>query len=206
MDDKFEKIIKEHAGEIFGQGAGLPDGHRKRFEQQIKEHKAQCEASVLPADKIMTATSGRFSETAAHELQFDRDIIPGLAGSTIDGRHDAAPVKKWLVAIAATAAVLAGIVFMLNRPENKQHGTELADVRNYYNMQLEEQFEITRQLALNIDGAHRETLLAGIEQIENDPIPDVQAPDDEYIVLIVNVYEKKIETLRNIQNIIEGNI
>ncbi|MDR0697674.1 MAG: hypothetical protein LBG28_00425 [Tannerella sp.] len=193
LDDKFEEIIRAHAGEIFGQVAGLPDGHRKRFEQRLKEYKERCGVPVLSADCRQSARATSLKH----------------ADSATDCRHVSSAVsmkKRWIAIVATAAAVLAGIVFMLNLPEDKQHGTELADIRNYYNMQLEEQSEVTRQLALNVDDAHRTALLADIERIENDPIPDVQVPNDEYIVLIVNVYEKKIEILRNIQYVIRGNI
>jgi hypothetical protein len=43
-----------------------------------------------------------------------------------------------------------------------------------------------------------------VEFIENKPVPDIQIPDDEYIILIASFYTRKIETLQNIQNIIKA--
>jgi hypothetical protein len=181
LKDKFETIIKEHAGEIFGQDAALPDGHRKRFEQRLADRTPRTDSAALAGS------------AASRELAVDRRHVDRVTY-----------LKKWLT--AAAAAVLAGILFLLNRPADEPHGTELADVRNYYSMQLEEQADATRHLALNVDDACRETLLAGIERIENIPIPEVQIPDDEYIVLIATVYENKMEALQNIQNIIRERI
>jgi len=82
---------------------------------------------------------------------------------------------------------------------------ELADVRNYYSMQLEEQIEATKLLIQNVNEEYRKDLLDNIEQIGNEPVPDVQIPDDEYIVLIANVYSNKIEVLQNLQDLIREN-
>ena len=110
--------------------------------------------------------------------------------------------KKRFIATVAAAAIFDGFIFLLNPFTGKQQGSELADVRNYYNMKLEEQADATRQLIRQVDKTHREVLLANVEYVENEPVPDLQIPDDEYIILIVSVYTNKIETLRNIQEVI----
>jgi hypothetical protein len=161
-ENRLERKIREHAGEIFGSGAALPAGHRERFEQRLKP-----------------------------------------AGRTGKGARKPGGLKKWLIAsVAAAASAVAGFIFL---PDSRS-GSELSDVRNYYNMQLEEQIDVTRQLIRHVGESGRKELLAGIEQIENEPVPDVQVPDDEYIVLIAEVYTEKIETLQQLQNIIREHI
>ena len=109
--------------------------------------------------------------------------------------------KTGLITTAA-AAVLTGFIFLLNPFAVKQQNTELADVRNYYNMLLEEEVETTLQLIQQVDETLREILLDNVELIENEPIPDVQITDDEYIILVASLYTNKIEILQNMQNII----
>lgn len=161
-DHKFENKIKE----IFESRVELPDGHRERFEQRLKNR---------------------------------RDANAG-----IDRPSRVISFNKWLTVAAAAAAILVGLIFIIDPSEEaQQQGTELADVRNYYRLLLEEQADATRQLAQKVDGKHREVLLANIERIENLTVPEVQIPDDEYIVLIADVYTGKIESLQNIQNILK---
>ncbi|MDR2916835.1 MAG: hypothetical protein LBV74_18735 [Tannerella sp.] len=186
FDDKFENRLREHAGELFGPGKEPPAGHRARFEQRLKELEA---GQNVPGNKEM---SGSIMQTEnASEVQKSGRIIT---------------LKKRLITAVAAAAILAGFVFLLNPFAEKQQDSELADVRNYYNMKLEEQADLTRQLIQHVDKTHREVLLANVEYIENEPIPELQIPDDEYIILIASVYTNKIETLRNIQEVIRENI
>ncbi|MDR2147332.1 MAG: hypothetical protein LBE91_12815 [Tannerella sp.] len=113
--------------------------------------------------------------------------------------------RKWkirLIATVAAAAVIAGFVFFPNLFAAKQQNDEPANVRSYYNMLLKEQAEATRQLIRQVDETHREVLYANVELIENNPAPDVQLPDDEYVILIADFYRNKIERLQNIQDII----
>jgi hypothetical protein len=114
--------------------------------------------------------------------------------------------KRSIASVAVAAAVVAGFVFLPDPSAGIRPDPELADVWNYYRMQLEEQIDATKELIRHVDEAHREELLADIEQIENEPVPKVQLTDDEYIVLIADVYTGKIETLQNLQEIIRKNI
>jgi hypothetical protein len=78
------------------------------------------------------------------------------------------------------------------------------DVYNYYSILLEEQAETTRQLIQQTtEGTNRDILFVNVDLIENEPLPDVQLTNDDYIVLIADFYTYKIETLQNIQNIIK---
>ncbi|MDR1380708.1 MAG: hypothetical protein LBJ47_04425 [Tannerella sp.] len=186
--DKFEKTVKKHAAEIFGQHAELPAGHRERFEQRLGTHGERTrEAGCQPA--LMPMSDAR---------SWERTREAGCKAR----RGRVAAIRKWLIATAAVAAALAAaILFRPNPPAEQDSG--LTEVRSYYGLQLEEQADATRQLAFHMDSLHREALLAGIERIEREPVPDMQIPDDEYIVLIVNLYESRMETLRNIRDIIE---
>jgi hypothetical protein len=111
--------------------------------------------------------------------------------------------RLFTVTILISAAMIAGFVFLLNLTTEPPSRSELAEVSHYYHMQLEEQADITKRLVQSMEHSNREALLANIEEIENEPVPAVQIPDDEYIILISTVYTHKIEALQNIQNIIK---
>lgn len=176
-DNKLENKIKEYTGEIFGKGTEPPAGHRERFEHRLKAFQAgYSTSSTLNVSVEQPATFRKSTKVVS--------------------------LRKWLAASVAAAAVIISFVLLLNPPVENQSEPALADVRNYYNMQLEEQADVTRQLVMQVDEAYREVWLTNIEQIESESIPDVQIPDDEYIVLIADVYTNKIEILQNMQNII----
>ncbi|MDR1221902.1 MAG: hypothetical protein LBL07_03365 [Tannerella sp.] len=162
-----------------------------KLEQKIREHFGEIFGSDLELP-------------SGHRERFERQLKS--AGQRGRDAQKAGRLKKWLIASVAAAAAVTGFLLLTDPSAESRSGPELADVRNYYSMQLEEQVDATRQLIRHVDEAHREELLADIEQIENEPVPDVQIPDDEYIVLIAGVYTKKIETLRNLQDIIRENI
>jgi len=113
--------------------------------------------------------------------------------------------KKWLVTTIAVAAVFIGFIFLLNPFAAKQQSTTLTDVRNYYSMLLEEEALTTLLLIQQVDEVNREILLANVDLIENDPLPEVQITDEDYIILIADFYSTKIESLQNMQNIIMTN-
>ena len=178
FDDKFEKIIKSHSGEIFGHGIEPSAEHRERFEQRLR---MECTKENVHRDGMGTVV----------DMQVSGKVLP---------------LKRFLVAAISTAAVIAGIIILVFLSADKTQGTELADVQNYYNMRLEEQVDAAKLLVQNIDEEeHRMFLLANIEKIESIPVPDVQITDDEYIVLIANVYSDKIEALQNIQSLLREN-
>ena len=108
--------------------------------------------------------------------------------------------KIRLTTAVASAAVLAGVVFLLNQYVKKAEESELSIVRSYYHLLLEEKADATRQLILQVDESHRDILFSNVDYIEDEPMPDVQLPDDEFIKLITGFYSKKIETLQNLQN------
>ena len=184
FEDKFENEIKKRAGEIFGQEINLPAGHRERFEQRLREQNA-ADASDASVTEI---------------LEDNKD-----AAIVAHNQNKVIPLRKIIATIAA-AAIFVGFLIIHNIQADDSPSTELAEVRNYYNLLLEEQIDATKQLIQNIDEeGRREALLENIEQI-NSPIPEVQMPDDEYIILIANVYTSKIESLQDLQDILKDNI
>ena len=141
-----------------------------------------------------------------HRRRFEQRLKAVRVGQeeTVDGKPG--KIASWKVGLfttVAAAAVVIGFVFLLNPFAKEQNNHALAEVRNYYNILLEEQADATRQLIRQVDESYRETLFANVDFIENEPLPDVQIPDDEYIILIAGFYATKIETLQNIQNIIK---
>ena len=187
-NNQFETKLKKHANDIFGMGKELPDGHRERFEQRLKDFSSQ----LRNADSLQSNSNDN-EETLFTENQ---QINPGKTVLW----------KKWLITTATTAAILAGIVFILNPFAVEQQSQTLTNVRNYYNILLEEETVATRLLIQQVDEVNQEILLANVDLIKNDPLPDVQMPDDDYIVLIAEFYMYKIEILQNIQDAIRTNI
>ena len=182
FEDKFENEIKKHAGEIFGQEINLPAGHREKFEQRLRE---QNTADATNADTT--------------------EILEDAKGAAIvaNNQRKVVPLRKIIAAIAA-AAVFVGFIIIHNIQIDDSQSTELAEVRNYFNFLLEEQVEATKLLVSKIEEEdYRKFLNSNIEQIENTAVPDVQITDEDYIVLIANVYTDKIEALQNMQNIIK---
>jgi hypothetical protein len=177
-NNQFEDRLKEHAETLFGQGKEPPAGHRARFEQRLRE--------------MDVANNRAFDSTT----QTGRAEVTHKSGKTVLW-------KAWLITTVAAAAVLIGVVCLLHPFSAEQQSPTIADVRNYYSVLLEEQAESTRQLIQQVDETNRKVLFDEVDLVENDPLPDIQIPDDEYIVLIASFYTYKIEELQNIQNIIK---
>jgi len=161
-----------------------------QFEKRLKDH---AETIFGQGKKL----------PAGHRERFDLRLKEFNSGLTV--KSTAKKRTAWKALSLAIAAVLAGIVFLWNPSVENQPNTELTEVRNYYNMLLEEQAEATRQLIMQVDENQREILFSNVDLIENEPTPEVQIPDDEYIILIASFYTNKIESLQNIQEIIRMN-
>lgn len=181
---QLEDRLKQHAKELFGQEKEPPAGHRERFEQRLKDF------SLRVADDQ--------SQTDGNNSKYDIAGSVTAKQSIITTRNR----KIWIITTIAAAAVLVGFVFLLNPFAFEQQNPTLAEVRSFYSIQLEEKAEATRQLIQQVDEINREILLVNVDLIENDSLPDVQMPDDEYIVLIAGFYSYKIEILQNIQDLI----
>ena len=187
-NNQFETKLKKHADDLFGKEKELPDGHRERFEQRLKDFTSQ----ISSIDSLQLNSK----DNEGTLFTENRQSNPGKVVIW----------KRWLISTVAAAAVLAGIVFILNPFTDEQQSQTLTNVRNYYNILLEEETVATRLLIQQVDEANQEILLANVDLIENDPLPDVQMPDDDYIVLIAGFYTYKIEILQNIQSAIRTNI
>ena len=182
LDDRFENEIKKHAENIFGKGSELPEGHRERFEQRLKERRN---------------SSTDNDDRSKSEIVPDTGIVKQKKGIIVQ-------FEKWFAGAAAVAAVIIGFIFLKDTTAEDNDAPRIEDVRNYYSMQLEEQVEATKLLVSKVDEEdYRKFLSSNIEQIENTGVPDVQVTDEEYIVLIANVYTDKIEALQNMQNILK---
>lgn len=159
----------------------------EQIEKKIRAHAVEIFGGTLPE---------------GHRERFEQRLRTSAAAARGGKASGKRPSTRWQ--IAAAAAMLAGALILWNRPA-EGGATALAEVRNYYEMQLASQAEAVRQQALSLDGVCRETLLEHIAQIENAPTPEVQIPDDDYIVLIVHLYEDRRDALQHIQQIIEMN-
>ena len=192
FNDKFENEVKKRASEILEQGKEPPAGHRERFEQRLKE-----------PQKVELNINKSLGVRRTSEQPYCNDETATVAGKS----RKVVLLRKVLVAVTAAAAVIAGFVILHNRSTEESHESMIVDVRNYYDMKLEEQIDATKQLLQSINqDEQRMIILANIEQIKKETVPDVQIPDDEYIILIANVYTNKIEVLQNLQNVIKDNI
>ena len=141
-----------------------------------------------------------------HRQRFEQRLKAVRVGLKEDVAGKSGKITSWkigFITAVAVAATLIGFVFLLNPFAKEQSSHALVEVQNYYNMLLEEQADVTRQLIRQVDETHRETLFANVDFIENESLPDVQITDDEYIILIASFYSTKIETLQNLQNIIK---
>ena len=187
LDDRFESEVKKHAGDIFGQNCELPEGHRERFEQRLKARRGN----------LMDDNEQKY---IISEPEKELDNIPDT--ETVKQKKGIfIQFEKWFAGAAAVAAVIACFIFLTDTTTEEQDGSRIEDVRNYYSMQLEEQVDATKTLAQGIrEEKYRDALLVNIERIESEPVPDVVMPDDDYIVLMANIYTKKIEVLKNIQS------
>ena len=190
FDNRFENEVKKHAGEIFGQDIQLPAGHRERFEQRLKTLQGSLTDNNEQNEKISEPVNESGNVHSAEYAKQKKGRVVQFG--------------KWLVGAIAAAAVIAGFIFLTDTATEDQDGPRIEDVRNFYSMQLEKQVDATKALAQGInEEKYRDDLLSNIELIENEPVPDVIMPDDEYIVLMANIYTKKIEILKNIQDKIE---
>jgi len=156
----------------------------ERLEQQIREHAGSIFGKELPS---------------GHRDRFEARLDTGARTF---------PLRKTALYLTAIAAAVAGIVFMAgyHTTAAEEPDTRIADVRNYYDVQLEEQTDATIELLQDLNQADNHFLLANIEQLRNQPLPDVQLTDDDYIILIAQVYTRRLESLQQIQDAIKSTI
>ncbi|MDR1602810.1 MAG: hypothetical protein LBS42_10340 [Tannerella sp.] len=114
------------------------------------------------------------------------------------------PVPVRIITVCTTAAAaIAAAVFLLTtfvRPVDDRDDESFDDVRNYYNMLLEDEIESTEQILLTIDNRYREEIRQDIEFIRSET--SFMESGEQNKVLLVNIYSSKIEALQHIRNIL----
>jgi len=193
IDSQLEVQMKENAEVIFGQRKELPPGHRERFEQRLKLNRLRQGERFVK--RLQTCKAG-------DDVEQDKPVLKKVRAKATDKSGKAVSVKTWIISSAATAAIITGLVFLLNPFAVKSQSIDIVELYFYYNLQLEEQAAFTRHLIQQVDEANRAILFANVEYIENEPIPDVHLTDNEFALLVACFFEKKIETLQNIQDLI----
>jgi putative component of toxin-antitoxin plasmid stabilization module len=191
MNDRWIDRTEADMEAIFGREGVLPDGHRERFERRLRWFHAERRGDgrlVTPGAWKVQAGEGDRVFVSQKRAVAQRAMIRG----------------GWMMAAAVFvgAAMVVGFVWLLNPATEEPVRSELAEVRSYYHAQLEEQAGVTKCLVRRVEAANRDVLLASIEEIEREPVPEVQIPDEDYIVLIARVYAHKMEALQKIQNIV----
>ncbi|MDR1346942.1 MAG: hypothetical protein LBJ63_00710 [Prevotellaceae bacterium] len=113
------------------------------------------------------------------------------------------PYLKYVVA----AAAIAVIAFFVFKPEKTYDGNiasadiNIAEVKQYYAMQLNDEIDATKELLQNIDEQYRNEILGDIKLMELDENKIPNALDNERkAALIVSIYRRKIESLQNLQS------
>ena len=117
------------------------------------------------------------------------------------------PVYK-IISYISIAAVFAGCVFLLQRTlklDDTYEGESLAEVQNYYSMQLQEKIESIEQLLQKVDEEERSNLMHDIESIQKEADFSIQDSDEKNTAFIVMTYSSKIEALQHIHNILSDN-
>ncbi|MDR1984031.1 MAG: hypothetical protein LBQ28_04315 [Prevotellaceae bacterium] len=112
------------------------------------------------------------------------------------------PYLKYVAAAAIIVATL--FVFKPETAENDNtayENTRIVEVERYYAMRLDEEIDVTKELLKNIDKQYSSEILGDIQlmRIDKGNLPNA-LNDDRKAAIIVSVYSKKIESLKNIQN------
>ncbi|MDR2126853.1 MAG: hypothetical protein LBP63_08500 [Prevotellaceae bacterium] len=108
------------------------------------------------------------------------------------------------IAAAAAVAVFAFFIFKTDTDENNYTASSdirIAEVKQYYAMQLNEEIDATKKLLKNIDEQYRNEILGDIKlmEIDENKIPNT-LDDERKAALIVSIYSRKIESLHHLQN------
>ena len=113
-----------------------------------------------------------------------------------------------IITYISVAAVFAGCVFLLHRtlkPDNYE-GESLAEVQNYFSMQLQEKIEAIEQLLQKVDEEERSNLIRDIDNMQKEADFIIQDSDEKNTAFIVMTYSAKIEALQHIHNILSDNL
>jgi flagellar basal body-associated protein FliL len=153
------------------------------FEQKIKEHTNDVFRNE-PAD----GHRERFAAKLASQKKSGRII----------------KIRKMIVYVAATAAVLAGVVFFTQSPQTHTGNEDsLAEVQNYYAMLFDDKVSEIKVLLEDIDNEDKTTVLNDIEKMKIETVRTLQMTDEESIPFVVGLYSSKIEALEHIQDIFQ---
>ncbi|MDR0758346.1 MAG: hypothetical protein LBF85_10955 [Tannerella sp.] len=126
-----------------------------------------------------------------------------FAGKLAAKRNRRMATVRSITACTSVAAAIIVAVFLLKpfiRPVDNRDDEPFDDVRNYYNMLLENEIESAEQLLLSVDNRYREEILQDIEFIRTEASFPENGEQNE--ILLVNIYSSKIEALQHIQNIL----
>ena len=152
------------------------------FEQKIKEH-ADDVFRNEPAD----GHRERFAAKLASQKKSERII----------------KMRKMIVYVAATAAVLTGVIFFtLSSQTHAENGDSLAEVQNYYAMLFDDKVSEIKVLREHVDDEDKTTVLNDIERMKVETDRTLQMTDEENIPFVVGLYSTKIEALEHIRDIL----
>jgi len=185
LDNILEKVIKEHAEELFS--SELLQGHRERF-----------------ADKL---------SAAANVGQKRRFFLKGHCerptGEIVASDSRKKTFNRRIISYASIAAVLAGCIFMLYRAYSMSYHQEsesLSEVQNYYSVLLQDKIDDVEQLLQQIDENDRAALIKDIENMFEEADYAIRNSEEKNAGFVVTTYSAKIETLQHIQTMLSDNL
>ena len=104
----------------------------------------------------------------------------------------------------AVAALLAGVVFFTQSPDPiTENDDSLADVQNYYAMQLDHKVSEIQELLESVNPENKADILSDIEMMQSETDLILQTTEEENIPFVVGLYSSKMEALDHIQSILE---
>lgn len=153
------------------------------FEQKIKEH-ADDVFRNEPAD----GHRERFAAKLASQKKSERII----------------KIRKMIVYVAATAAVLTGMIFFIQSPQtHTENGDSLAEVQNHYAILFEDKISDVKDLLEQVDSQDKAAVLKDIEKMKTETTLTLQTTEEESIPFVVGLYSSKIEALEHIRCILQ---
>ena len=118
------------------------------------------------------------------------------------------PIHK-IIRYLSIAAVFTGCIIFLQhilKKGNIQEIESLAEVQNYYSMQLQEKIDNIEQILRQVDENDRISLMEDIEKMQQEAEFSMQESDENNIAFVVMTYSSKIEALQHIYHILETNL
>jgi spore coat protein CotH len=178
MNNDLEKIIGEHADELFG---GEPlTGHRERFVARLDAVGSEKRISKLEDSQ----------EWPNKPVAFNKKPIRRMYG------------------YLSAAAIFIGIVILLHQRLHQESIAEsgpLSEVQNYYSMQLRDKIDDIEQLLTQLDENDRSGLMSDIENMLREADSEIWTSGEKNTELIVMTYSSKMEALQHIHNLLDAN-